>query len=122
MGLNKDLSFSPEDRTENIRRTAEVAKLFSQAGFLVIVSLISPYRSERRKARDISPEIFRLIYTKASVDICSKRDVKGLYAKAKSGEIKSFTGISSPYEEPQKPDLVINTAKEQVHELSLIHI
>ena len=61
-------------------------------------------------------EIFRLIYTKASVDICSKRDVKGLYAKAKSGDIKSFTGISSPYEEPQKPDLVINTAKEQVHE------
>ena len=116
LGLNKDLSFSPEDRTENIRRTAEVAKLFSQAGFLVIVSLISPYRSERRKARDIRPEIFRLIYTKASVDICSKRDVKGLYAKAKSGEIKSFTGISSPYEEPQKPDLVINTAKEQVHE------
>jgi bifunctional enzyme CysN/CysC len=116
LGLNKDLSFSPEDRTENIRRTAEVANLFSQAGFLVIVSLISPYRSERRKARDIRPEIFRLIYTKASLDICSKRDVKGLYAKAKSGEIKSFTGISSPYEEPQKPDLVINTAKEQVHE------
>jgi len=116
LGLNKDLSFSPEDRTENIRRTAEVAKLFSQAGFLVIVSLISPYRSERRRARDIRPEIFKLIFTKASVDVCSKRDVKGLYAKAKSGEIKSFTGISSPYEEPEKPDLVINTATEQVNE------
>ena len=116
LGLNKDLSFSPEDRTENIRRTAEVAKLFSQAGFIVIVSLISPYRSERRKARDIRPEIFKLIYTKASVDVCKKRDVKGLYAKAKSGEIKSFTGISSPYEEPEKPDLVIDTAKEKVNE------
>ena len=116
LGLNKDLSFSPEDRTENIRRTAEVAKLFSQAGFIVIVSLISPYRSERRKARDIRPEIFKLIYTKASVDVCKKRDVKGLYAKAKSGEIKNFTGISSPYEEPEKPDLVIDTAKERVNE------
>ena len=116
LGLNKDLSFSPEDRTENIRRTAEVAKLFSQAGFIVLVSLISPYISERRKARDIRPEIFKLIYTKASVEICKKRDVKGLYAKAKSGEIKSFTGISSPYEEPEKPDLVIDTEKERIHE------
>ena len=116
LGLNRDLSFSPEDRTENIRRTAEVAKLFSQAGFIVLVSLISPYRSERRKARDIRPEIFKLIYTKASVDICKKRDVKGLYAKAKSGEIKSFTGISSPYEEPEKPDLIIDTEKERIHE------
>ena len=116
LGLNKDLSFSPEDRTENIRRTAEVAKLFSQAGFIVLVSLISPYRSERRKARDIRPEIFKLVYTKASVEICKKRDVKGLYAKAKSGDIKSFTGISSPYEEPEKPDLVIDTEKERIHE------
>ena len=116
LGLNKDLSFTPEDRTENIRRTAEVAKLFSQAGFIVIVSLISPYRSERRKARDVRPEIFRLIYTKASVDDCSKRDVKGLYAKARSGEIKDFTGISSPYEAPEKPDLVIDTANEQIQE------
>jgi len=116
LGLNRDLSFSPEDRTENIRRTAEVAKLFSQAGFIVIVSLISPYRSERRKARDIRPEIFKLIYTKASIDVCKKRDVKGLYAKAKSGEIKSFTGISSPYEEPEKADLIIDTEKERINE------
>ena len=82
----------------------------------MIVSLISPYRSERRKARDIRPEIFKLIYTKASLDICTKRDVKGLYAKAKSGEIKSFTGISSPYEEPEKPELIIDTEKENVNE------
>ena len=116
LGLNRGLSFTPEDRTENIRRTAEVAKLFSQAGFIVIVSLISPYRSERRKARDVRPEIFRLIYTKASVDECSKRDVKGLYAKAKTGEIKNFTGISSPYEEPEAPDLIIDTISESVEQ------
>ena len=116
IGLNKNLAFSPEDRTENIRRTAEVAKLFTQAGFIVLVSLISPYRSERKKARDIRSELFREIYIKASVEVCSKRDVKGLYAKAVSGEIKNFTGISSPYEEPEKPDLVINTSIEEVDE------
>ncbi len=114
MGLNKGLSFSPEDRTENIRRTAEVAKLFTDAGFIVIVSLISPYRSERKKARDIRPEYFREIYIKASLDECIKRDVKGLYAKAIRSEIKDFTGISSPYEEPTKPDLTINTENETI--------
>ena len=97
LGLNKNLTFSPEDRTENIRRTAEVAKLFAQAGFIVLVSLISPYRSERKKARDIRPELFREIYIKASLEEC-KRDVKGLYAKALRSEIDNFTGISSPYE------------------------
>ena len=114
MGLNKGLSFSPEDRTENIRRTAEVAKLFSQAGFIVLVSLISPYKSERKKARDIRPEIFKEIFIKASVEECSKRDVKGLYAKAKEGIINNFTGISSPYEEPETPDLILNTENENV--------
>lgn len=116
IGLNKNLNFSPEDRTENIRRTSEVAKLFTQAGFIILVSLISPYRSERKKARDIRPEIFREIYIKASVEVCAKRDVKGLYAKAKRGEIKNFTGISSPYEEPEKPNLIIDTSKEKVEE------
>ncbi len=116
IGLNKNLAFSPEDRTENIRRTAEVAKLFTQAGFIVLVSLISPYRSERKKARDIRPEIFREIYIKASVDLCLKRDVKGLYAKAIRGEIKNFTGISSPYEEPEKPNLIIDTSKETIED------
>ena len=116
IGLNKNLNFSPEDRTENIRRTSEVAKLFAQAGFIILVSLISPYRSERKKARDIRPEIFREIYIKASVEVCAKRDVKGLYAKAKRGEIKNFTGISSPYEEPEKPNLIIDTSKEAVEE------
>ena len=116
IGLNKNLNFSPEDRTENIRRTSEVAKLFTQAGFIILVSLISPYRSERKKARDIRPELFREIYIKASVEVCAKRDVKGLYAKAKRGEIKNFTGISSPYEEPEKPNLIIDTSKEEVEE------
>ena len=114
MGLNKGLKFSTDDRTENIRRTAEVAKLFSHAGFIVIVSLISPYKSERKKARDIRPEIFREIYVSASLEECSKRDVKGLYAKANKGEIKNFTGISSPYEEPDNPDLILNTEDESV--------
>ncbi len=108
-GLNKDLGFSADDRMENIRRTSEVASLFSFAGFIVIASLISPYRSERKKARAIRPEIFKEVYVKASLDTCIKRDVKGLYAKALSGKIKNFTGLSSPYEEPQTPDLILNT-------------
>ena len=116
IGLNKNLDFSPEDRTENIRRTAEVANLFTKAGFIVLVSLISPYRSERKKARDMRPEIFREIYIEASIETCSKRDVKGLYAKAIKGEIKNFTGISSPYEPPEMPNLVINTSKDSIEE------
>ena len=116
MGLNRGLSFSPEDRTENIRRTAEVAKLFTDAGFIVIVSLISPYRSERKKARDIRPEYFREIYVKSSLEECIKRDVKGLYAKAIRSEIKDFTGISSPYEEPLSPDLTLDTELEEIEE------
>ena len=116
IGLNKNLDFSPKDRTENIRRTAEVANLFTKAGFIVLVSLISPYRSERKKARDIRPEVFREIYIEASLEVCSERDAKGLYAKAKKGEIENFTGISSPYEPPELPNLVINTSKCSIEE------
>ncbi len=116
IGLNKNLDFSPEDRTENIRRTAEVANLFAKAGLIVLVSLISPYRSERKKARDIRPEIFREIYIESSLEVCLKRDVKGLYAKAMKGEIENFTGISSPYEPPEIPNLVINTSKYSIEE------
>ncbi len=116
MGINRGLGFSTEDRKENIRRTAEVAKLLSQAGFIVIVSLISPYISERKKARDIRPEIFKEIFIKASIDECKKRDVKGLYSKAVSGEIENFTGISSPYEDPKSPDLILDTNKESIEE------
>ena len=116
MGVNRGLGFSTEDRTENIRRAAEVAKLLSQAGFIVIVSLISPYISERKKARDIRPEIFKEIFIKASINECKKRDVKGLYSKALKGEIKNFTGISSPYEDPKNPDLILNTEEESIEE------
>ncbi len=116
MGLNRGLGFATEDRKENIRRTAEVAKLLTQAGFIVIVSLISPYISERKKARDIRSEIFKEIFVKASINECKKRDVKSLYSKAINGEIKNFTGISSPYEDPKNPDLILNTEKESVEE------
>ena len=117
-GINKDLGFSPEDRKENIRRTAELAALISSAGFIVFVSLISPYRSDRNKARSIRPEIFKEVYVKASVKECEKRDVKGLYSKAKGGFLKNFTGINAPYEKPNKPDLIINTEKQTILESS----
>ena len=116
-GLNKDLSFSPSDRMENIRRTAEVANLFSLAGYIVIISLISPYKTERQRARDIRPEIFREIFIKASIKECIKRDVKGLYSLALKGKIMNFTGISSPYEEPENPDLILNTENETIEKV-----
>lgn len=108
-GLNKDLDFSPEDRMENIRRTSEVASLFSSAGYIVITSLISPYKTERQKARSIRPEIFKEIFVKASIKECIERDTKGLYLLAKKGELKNFTGLDAPYEEPENPDLIIDT-------------
>ncbi len=108
-GLNANLGFSPEDRAENIRRVGEVAALFSDAGFLVISSFISPYRSDRERARAAAPEAFHEIHIKASLAACEERDPKGLYRKARTGEIREFTGISSPYEEPGAPDLVVRT-------------
>jgi len=108
-GLNRDLGFSPQDRSENIRRVGEVAALMAQAGTIVISSFISPYREDRRNARAIAPEYFHNIYIKASLEACEKRDTKGLYKQAREGKIAEFTGISAPYEEPQNPDLVIDT-------------
>ena len=108
-GLNANLGFSPEDRAENIRRVGEVAALFADAGFLVISSFISPYRSDRERARAAAPESFHEIYVKASLEACESRDPKGLYARARTGEIRDFTGISSPYEVPATPDLTIPT-------------
>jgi bifunctional enzyme CysN/CysC len=108
-GLNADLGFAPEDRTENIRRVGEVASLFAKAGFIVISAFISPYREDRRRARAAAPEYFHNVYIKADVETCEQRDVKGLYAKARAGEIKEFTGISAPYEEPENPELAIDT-------------
>jgi bifunctional enzyme CysN/CysC len=108
-GLNANLGFSPEDRAENIRRVGEVAALFADAGVLVISSFISPYRSDRDRARQAAGDSFHEIYVKASLEACESRDPKGLYQRARAGEIKDFTGISSPYEPPESPDLVIPT-------------
>jgi adenylyl-sulfate kinase len=111
-GLCSDLGFSPEDRKENIRRIGEVAKLFAEAGFVCITAFISPYRSDRDLARRIAPEgKFVEVYLNVPLEVCEKRDPKGLYAKARAGEIKEFTGISAPYEPPTKPELELRTDK-----------
>ena len=116
-GLNSNLGFSPEDRTENIRRIGEVAKLFSEAGVIVFTSFISPYRADRDAVRAIMPKgDFIEAYVAASVETCEGRDVKGLYAKARKGEIPEFTGISAPYEEPHKPEVVLDTNSQTVEE------
>lgn len=116
-GLNKNLGFSPEDRNENIRRISEVAKLFADAGVITITAFISPYREYRNFCRELlGPGRFVEIYTKASLETCEKRDPKGLYKKAREGIIKDFTGISAPYEEPENPELVIDTDKYSIEE------
>lgn len=111
-GLNSNLGFSPEDRTENIRRIGEVAKLFTDAGMVALTAFISPYRADRDKVRALmQPGDFIEVYVDCPVEECEKRDVKGLYAKARAGQIKEFTGISAPYEAPEKPELVLRTAE-----------
>ncbi|MGB8275903.1 MAG: adenylyl-sulfate kinase [Alphaproteobacteria bacterium] len=113
-GLSADLGFSPEDRAENIRRISEVAALFADAGFIVITAFISPYRSDRDRARSIRPEMFHEVYVKADLEACEKRDPKGLYKKARAGEIEIFTGISAPYEAPEKAEIVVDTTTHNV--------
>lgn len=109
-GLNKELNFSKEDRNENLRRTAEVAKLFIDAGIVVIAAFISPYIKTREEIRRIvGAENYLEVFVNTSLKVCEERDKKGLYKKARSGEIKNFTGISSPYEEPTNPDIIIKT-------------
>ncbi len=115
-GLSADLAFGPEDRAENIRRIGEVAALFADAGFIVIAAFISPYRSDRERARAIRPDLFHEVYVKADLEICEQRDPKGLYKKARQGQIPVFTGISAPYEAPQSPELVVDTGKNDVTE------
>jgi adenylylsulfate kinase len=116
-GLNKNLGFSPEDRTENIRRIGEVAKLFTDAGVIVFTSFISPYRADRDAVREIMGEgDFVEVHVDASVETCEGRDVKGLYKKARAGEIPEFTGISAPYEAPEKPELVLDTNTQSIQE------
>lgn len=110
LGLNRDLSFSAADRAENIRRAAETARLMAEAGFVVIVSLISPYREERAAARQIAGDIpFLEVFIDTPLMICEERDPKGLYSRARAGLLADFTGISAPYELPEKPDLVLRT-------------
>jgi adenylylsulfate kinase len=116
-GLNSNLGFSPEDRTENIRRIGEVSKLFTDAGVIVFSSFISPYRADRDAVRAIMGEgDFIEVWVDASVETCEDRDVKGLYKKARAGEIPEFTGISAPYEEPARPELRLDTNGQSVAE------
>ncbi len=118
-GLNSNLGFTPQDRVENIRRVAEVAKLMADAGLVVITSLISPYRLDRSRARDVilSDEVeFVEVYVAAPLPVCERRDPKNLYKRARSGEIKDFTGIDAPYEEPENPEITIYTDRESVKE------
>lgn len=117
MGLNNDLKFSQEDRKENIRRIAEAAKLFLDSGAVVVASFISPFAEDREKVKQIvGKENFVEIFVNTSLEECERRDVKGLYKKARAGEIKNFTGISSPYEKPDNPDIEVKTEAESLEE------
>jgi adenylylsulfate kinase len=115
--LNKNLGFSPEDREENIRRVGEVAHLFRQAGVINMTAFISPYRADRKRARDLASEgEFIEIFCRCSLEVCEERDRKGLYGKARRGEIPEFTGISAPYEEPENPEITIETERETIEQ------
>jgi len=121
-GLNSDLGFSPEDRVENIRRIGEVANLLRDAGVIALTAFISPYRADRRRCRESAPEgSFIEIYCKCSLEECERRDPKGLYKKARAGTINQFTGISAPYEDPEAPEILVETDKqspqESVHQI-----
>lgn len=117
LGLNKNLGFEPEDRIENIRRIAEVAKLMNDAGLIVLTAFISPFYCDRENARNIIGEDnFIEIYVNTPLDVCEQRDVKGLYRKARKGKIPNFTGITSPYEEPQTPEIAVDTSSRSLEE------
>jgi len=115
-GLNANLGFSPEDRSENIRRAGEVAALFADAGFVVITAFISPYRVDRDRARKSAGSGFYEVYVKADINVCEARDPKGLYRRARAGEISDFTGISAPYEEPVDCEVTVDTSTLSVQE------
>jgi adenylylsulfate kinase len=119
MGLNKNLTFSAEDRVENIRRIGEVAKLFAHAGSFTLSAFVSPYKADRDKVRELlGPGEFIEIYVNASLETCEKRDPKGLYKKARAGEIKGFTGIDDPYEPPENAELVLDADTKSIDELA----
>jgi adenylylsulfate kinase len=116
-GLNKNLGFSPADRTENIRRIGEVAKLFTEAGMVAITAFISPYRDDRDRVRALlGPGDFIEVLVDCPLEVCEQRDVKGLYQKARAGQIPEFTGISAPYEPPLRPEVTIRSAAQSVDE------
>ncbi len=116
-GLNKDLGFSPEDRKENIRRIGEIAKLMAQSNIITLTAFISPYKADRDTVRALLPEgQFIEVLCNASIEVCESRDTKGLYKKARAGQIPEFTGISAPYEAPERPELVLNTGNETLEE------
>lgn len=115
-GLCGDLGFSVEDRHENIRRIGEMAKLFADAGIITLTAFISPLRADRERVRRLAGDDFIEIYCRCPIEVCEERDVKGLYRKARAGEIKDFTGISSPYEEPVHPELLIDTSRLTIEE------
>lgn len=118
-GLTRDLGFTAADRVENVRRIAEVAKLFVDAGLIVLVSVISPFRDERQMARQMMDEgEFVEVFVDAPLEVCEQRDPKGLYRKARAGEIKNFTGIDSAYEPPENPEIVLKTGERSVDELA----
>lgn len=116
-GLNKDLTFSPESRTENIRRIAEVSKLMIDAGLVVLAAFVSPYKKDRDNIRKTVKDVnFVEVFVNTSLEECEKRDVKGLYEKARAGEIKNMTGISAPYEAPEQPDVEIKTEQDSIED------
>jgi adenylylsulfate kinase len=116
-GINNDLSFSPEDRTENIRRIAEISHLMIDAGLAVLAAFVSPYKKDRENIRTIVKDVnFVEVYVNTSLEECERRDVKGLYKKARAGEIKNMTGISAPYEAPENPDVEVNTEEENLED------
>ena len=116
-GINKDLTFSPEDRTENIRRIAEVANLFIDSGTVVLAAFVSPYKKDRENIKNIVKDVnFVEVFVNTSIEECEKRDIKGLYKKARAGEISNMTGISAPYEAPENPDVEIQTEKESIED------
>jgi adenylylsulfate kinase len=113
-GLCGDLGFSPEDRVENIRRVGEVCKLFTDAGTITLAAFVSPYRADRDRVRAMMPADFVEVYVAADLAVCESRDPKGLYKKARAGEIGEFTGISAPYEAPENPEITLRTDQESV--------
>lgn len=120
-GLNRDLDFSDSSRSENIRRVAEVALLFANTGFIVIVSFISPFEADRQQAKDIiGDHLFREVYIEADLSICESRDVKGLYRLAREGKLANFTGIDSPYQIPQQSHLTLNTQSQTLEQSTIL--